>query len=157
MFLWKTLHNTHKVGDYWKNILNWEHRSVCNQCNDNTTDNLEHIMLSCKVTGQEQIWWLVREVQEKRNPDTWQRMNNIGSITRCAFTNFKTKDGKPKPGDNCLYKILIAESATLIWHLRNQRICKITSEDSWPSKEEVRIKWITRINMRLTIDHTVTQ
>ena len=55
-FLWKVLHNAHKVGEYWENIPNWEHRSVCNQCDDNTTDNLEHIMFSCKVIGQEQVW-----------------------------------------------------------------------------------------------------
>ena len=120
-------------------------------------DNLKHIMLSCKVTGQEQIWQLAREIWEQRNPNTWSRMNNIGSITRCAFTNFKMKGGKPKPGDNHLYKILIAKLAMLIWHLRNQRICENTSENTWPMRKELRVKWISRINARLTMDHVSTQ
>ena len=90
-------------------------------------------------------------------PNTWPRMNNIGGITRCAFTNFKMKEGKSKPGDNCLYKIWIAKLVMLIWHLSNQRICKIPTDDSWPTREEVRVKWITRMNTRLTIDHMSTQ
>ena len=153
-FLWKMLYNAHKVGEYWENIPNWEHRSVCNQCDDNSMDNFEHIMLSCRVAGQKQIWWLVREVWEKRNPNTWPRMNNIGSLTRCALANFKMKEGKPKPGDNHLYKILIAELAVLIWHLRNQRICKKHLRKFLAYKRRSKSKMD---HMRLTIDCALTQ
>jgi hypothetical protein len=51
-----------------------------------------------------------------------------------------------------LYKILIAKSAMLIWHLRNQRVCTDLPKDAWPTKEEVRNKWISRINAKLTLD-----
>ena len=113
-FLWKMLYSMHKVGEYWENIPNWEHRAICYHCDQNAMDNLEHILFSCKVIGQDQVWWLVKETWELRNPRTWPNMNNIGSITRCALVNFKTPGGKPRPGDNCLYKILIAESTMLI-------------------------------------------
>ena len=51
-----------------------------------------------------------------------------------------------------MYKILIAESVMLIWHLRNQRVCADLPKDTWPTKEEVRNKWIPRINAKFTLD-----
>ena len=61
--------------------------------------------------------------------------------------------GKPKPGDNRLFKILyIAESTMLIWFLKNQRVCANLAEEDWPTKEVIRSKWISRINTRLTLD-----
>ena len=44
-FLWKTLHNTHKVGGYWENVPDWEHQSICEHCEQNAMDSIEHIML----------------------------------------------------------------------------------------------------------------
>lgn len=155
-FLWKTLHHAHKVGEYWEKIPGWEPRSICHHCKRDATDSLEHIMLECRVTGQELIWRMAQEVWELRNPGTWPRMKNIGAITRCASANFKTEDGKIKPGDNRLFKILIAESTTLIWLLRNRRVCDDLEEEKWPTKEEIRARWISRINARLTIDRAAT-
>ena len=83
-------------------------------------------------------------------------MSNVGSVTRCALAKFITPKGKPKPGDNQLYKIVIAESAMLIWQLRNQRVCADLPKDAWPTKEEVRNKWISRINAKLTLDRAST-
>lgn len=37
-FLWKTLHSMHKVGDYWENISNWEHRVICHHCDQNAME-----------------------------------------------------------------------------------------------------------------------
>ena len=66
-------------------------------------NSLEHILLSCEVIGQDQIWWLVRETWELRNPGTWPNMNNIGSIMRCALVNFQMPRWKPRPGDYYYY------------------------------------------------------
>ena len=54
-FLWKTLHNMHKVGNYWENIPNWEHQLICKSCNLGATVNLDHIMLECEATRQDLI------------------------------------------------------------------------------------------------------
>ena len=97
-----------------------------------------------------------KEIWEWRNPGTWLIMSNVGSITRCTLAKFKTLKGKSKPGDNQLYKILIAESVILIWHLRNQRVRANLPKDAWPTKEEVRNKWISRISAKLTLDWAST-
>ena len=113
-------------------------------------------MLSCKVTGESQIWQLVKEVWGWRNSSTWLKMNNIGSVIRFTLTNFKTQKRIPKLGDNHLFKILIAKSLMLIWYLRNQRICGHTTENTWPTEEDMRARWIVKINVRLTIDRAST-
>ena len=154
VFLWKIWHNMHRVGNYWENIPDWEHWSISKSCGLGATDDLEHIMLECKTTGQDLIWRLARELWELRNLNT--AMKNIGSITRCTFTNFKTWREKPRISNNWLYKILIAESAMLIWTIRNWRVCKNITENNWLTREEIRVRWATRINKRLTLDHTST-
>ena len=55
-----------------------------------------------------------------------------------------------------MYKILIVESTMLIWHPRNQRVCANLPKDTWPAKEEVRNKWVSRINAKLTLDRAST-
>ena len=65
-YLWKTLHNAHKIGSYWENIPDWEHR-----CEPNATDSLKHIMLECEA---DLIWPLAKEMWELRNPGTWPNM-----------------------------------------------------------------------------------
>lgn len=144
------LHNTHIAGEFRDNIPNWEHRLICRHCDQNTMENLEHILLTCKVPGQSQIWQLAKELV--RNPNTWPTMRNIGSITRCTLANFKTQRGKQKLGDNCLFKLLLAKSTMLIWFLRNWRVCANLAEEDWPTREVIRSKWISRINTRLTLD-----
>lgn len=55
-----------------------------------------------------------------------------------------------------LYKIVISESAHFIWALRCER--RITKEDDAPAygEDEVRNKWIHRMNTRLTLDRHTT-
>ena len=59
-FLWKALHNAHKVGSYWERITGHEHRSLCHECGG--IDDLEHIMLTCTHSGQKKVWELAEEL-----------------------------------------------------------------------------------------------
>jgi hypothetical protein len=42
-FIWKSIHNTHKIGYYWTNIDNYGHRVNCEKCR--TTEDLENFGL----------------------------------------------------------------------------------------------------------------
>ena len=90
-FLWKALHNAHKVGSYWERITSHEHRSLCHECGG--TDDLEHIMLTCTHSGQEKVWELAEELWNTKTKGKipWPTMRNIGSITRCTLANFSKK------------------------------------------------------------------
>ncbi|KAJ6608346.1 hypothetical protein B0H10DRAFT_1955500 [Mycena sp. CBHHK59/15] len=64
-FLWKSLHNAHKIGMYWTHIPECKDCAICQGCGD--LENLEHILLECECPGQELIWkaaetlWLEKE------------------------------------------------------------------------------------------------
>ncbi|KAJ7829720.1 hypothetical protein B0H13DRAFT_1916325 [Mycena leptocephala] len=53
-FLWKGLHNAHRIGKYWTHIPECEDRAVCKDCNE--IEDLEHILVECRTPGRETVW-----------------------------------------------------------------------------------------------------
>jgi hypothetical protein len=60
----------------------------------------------------------MNELWLKRHDEPFEP--SLGNILGCGLPNF-TKDNKPLTGKNRLYKILVSESAFLIWKLRCER------------------------------------
>ena len=61
------------------------------------------------------------------------------------------------PGKNRLYRIIVSETAYLIWKMRNER--RIKDEDSpndTNADAETRNRWTHAMNKRLTIDRALT-
>jgi ribonuclease HI len=145
-FLWKGLHNAHRIGHYWTHIPECEDRALCRECE--TMEDLEHILTGCTSPGQEIIWkaaetlWLERE-------STWPAVS-LGTILGCGLAEFRDDKGKLKRGSQRLYRILISESAYLIWKLRNDRV--ISRAGAPTTKEEIINKWKFAINQRLQVD-----
>ncbi|KAJ7739998.1 hypothetical protein DFH07DRAFT_778530 [Mycena maculata] len=148
-FLWKGLHDAHRIGKYWTHIPECEDRAVCQWCE--TTEDLEHILVKCESPGQEVIWgaakalWLEKEAQ-------WPEVT-LGSILGCGLAKFCDDRGKEKRGTRRLYQILMSESAYLIWKLRNDRVISQNGEPT--VKEEILNKWKFAINQRLQVDITL--
>ncbi|KAJ7323926.1 hypothetical protein DFH08DRAFT_711569 [Mycena albidolilacea] len=145
-FLWKGLHNAHRIGKYWTHIPECEDRAICKACD--TTEDLAHILVGCRSPGQEIIWkaaeslWLEKETQ-------WPAVS-LGTILGCGLAEFRDEKNKLKHGTQRLYRILISESAYLIWRLRNDRVI---SRDGEPTTEdEIVNKWKYAINQRLQVD-----
>ncbi|KAG1877872.1 hypothetical protein DFJ58DRAFT_902831 [Suillus subalutaceus] len=111
-FLFKVLHGAYKIGDYWTNIPTYEHRARCANCNADD-ESMEHILTECPSNTKD-IW--------PENFGAWPRIN-IGVILGCGSASR-------------LLKILIAESAYLIWTMR----CDKT------------ILWSSIISKRLQLD-----
>ena len=59
-FLWKAMHGVHKLGRFWENIPNFEHRVNCRDCGEE--DSLKHIMLWCLELGHGSVWPLAKAV-----------------------------------------------------------------------------------------------
>jgi ribonuclease HI len=139
-FLWKGLHNAHRIGNYWVHIPECEDRAICKECDE--TEDLTHILVGCKSPGRESIWkaaetlWLEKE-------DRWPAVS-LGTILGCGLAEFRDEKGKLNHGTQQLYRILMSESAYLIWRLRNDRVI---SRDGEPATEdEVTNKWKYAIN-----------
>ncbi|KAJ7920566.1 hypothetical protein B0H13DRAFT_2230749 [Mycena leptocephala] len=148
-FLWKGLHNAHRIGNYWTNIPECEDRAVCKDCDK--IEDLEHILIGCQSPGRETIWkaaetlWLERE-------SNWPTVS-LGTILGCSLAEFRDDKGRPKRGTQRLYRILMSESAYLIWRLQNDRVI---SRDGEPATtDEIMNKWKFVINQRLQVDRTL--
>jgi hypothetical protein len=151
-FIWKSIQNTHKIGEYWENIDNYGHRASCQKCG--TMESLEHILLQCDILGQKTVWQSTRELWLKKH-GTWPELANIGAITGCGLIEFRDR-GKPLRGENRAYRILISESAHFIWKLRWARIHSEKPEEEWPKETEIHNRWLAIINARLSLDKSST-
>ena len=151
-FLWKSTQNAYKIGEYWLPIEGYEQRGTCPICNEQ--EDMEHILTTCKAKAREIMWSLANDLWERRSSTPLP--HRLGDILGCGLAEFKTR-GKLDKGKNRFYRILVSETAYLIWKLRNER--RIRDEDR-PEREasvhEIRKRWTSALNKRLTIDRALT-
>ena len=152
-FTWKCMHNAFKVGRFWTNIENFEHRGICAQCG--TEESMEHILTECEAPGRETVWALANELWSKRSPDMIP--TNYGAILGCGLTNFKDEEGKPDEGLNRLFRIIVSESMYMIWKIRCERTITWSNDPTKVhSEHEIHNKWVQALNSRLRVDSVQT-
>ncbi|EJD38766.1 hypothetical protein AURDEDRAFT_22494, partial [Auricularia subglabra TFB-10046 SS5] len=151
-FLWKAMHMAHKVGDYFSNMPEpWKSYSTCRTCG--TVETLEHILLACPDSNQAQVWALVA--------DTLYEMGasfapDFGLILGCA--SIKAGDGEPKDaGTTRAMRIIISESAFLIWKMRCEKRIEHEEDPDWEiPPEQVDARWSKAIAVRVDQDRRLT-
>ncbi|KAJ7210811.1 hypothetical protein GGX14DRAFT_342639, partial [Mycena pura] len=75
---------------------------------------------------------------------------SLDTVLGCGLAEFRDEKGKIDRGTQRLYRVLISESAYLVWRLRNERVIE---KDGVPaSKEEIMNKFKFTINQRLQMD-----
>ncbi|KAJ7191841.1 ribonuclease H-like protein [Mycena pura] len=145
-FFWKCVHNAHKVGSYWTHIPDCGDRATCRDCGE--PEDLEHILVRCESPGREMIWAAAQTLWLERQK-TWPEIS-LGTILGCGLAEFRDSRGKIDRGAQRLYRVLISESAYLIWRLRNERVIDRDGEPA--SEEEIMNKFKFAINQRLQMD-----
>ncbi|KAJ7670166.1 hypothetical protein DFH06DRAFT_981264, partial [Mycena polygramma] len=113
-FLWKAIHGAHRVGKFWTNIPGYEDRATCQSCGE--LESLEHILFECRCPGQSEIWKLARELWALKLGV--MPAPTMGGILGCCLASFESESKSKPSGVNRLFRILISESAYLIWKLR---------------------------------------
>ncbi|KAF8162291.1 hypothetical protein K438DRAFT_1985221 [Mycena galopus ATCC 62051] len=153
-FLWMTTHDAYIVGSHWLRDTNSpekQERAECGHCG--TIESMEHILSQCEIPGQAEIWKLAKGLWTKRNPKwAWP---GIGTIISSGLAVFKDEKGKVNSGDARLYRILMSESAYLIWKLRCERLMQ--NNGTHPTTMEIHNRWITTMNARLQLDCNMTE
>ncbi|KAF8182438.1 hypothetical protein K438DRAFT_1439327, partial [Mycena galopus ATCC 62051] len=145
-FLWKSMHNAHRIGHYWTHIPECEDRAICQTCG--VEESIEHILLKCVSPGQDIIWKAAEKLWSAKEP-RWPELS-LGGILGCGLVDFQDTASKPDKGVRRLYKILISESAYTIWKIRNERVISRSGE---PLNESAIInKWVFNLNQRLQQD-----
>ncbi|KAF5341132.1 hypothetical protein D9611_005853 [Ephemerocybe angulata] len=152
VFAWKALHRGHKVGEFWKYIN--PDRHVCPQCNA-PVENLEHIFTECRVSGQETVWALAKRAWQ-RTGLPWPEIT-LGLILGISVMEVKDSNGKVLDGRTRLLRIIISESAYLIWLLRCEwRIGREQNVLNMHTRKEISARWKIAIERRLRLDWALT-
>ncbi|KAJ7152488.1 hypothetical protein C8R46DRAFT_840141, partial [Mycena filopes] len=75
---------------------------------------------------------------------------SLGGILGCGAMMIEAESKAKPSGVNRLFRILITESAYLIWLLRNERV--IVRDGVPHSEQEIHNRWVHKINDRLEVD-----
>jgi ribonuclease HI len=149
-FMWKATQSAYKIGEFWLPIASYEERATCPLCDK--IEDMEHILVKWSSANRSDAWQAANSIWTKRHPTPL--LNRLGDILGCGLANFQ-RNGKPDKGKNRLYRILVSETAYLIWKMRNER--RIRDNDGAPATTPTTIKrWSNTINKRLTIDRFLT-
>ncbi|KAG1870492.1 RnaseH-domain-containing protein, partial [Suillus tomentosus] len=155
-FVFRALHNSLKVGDFWINIPNYEQRARCPHCRE-TTESIEHILVECDHPAGKLIWSLAKQLwpyEDTPWPDA-----SLGTILGCGALSINQRQNrnnddaerqivKCNRGASRLLRILMSESAYLIWVLRCERVIQGVSHNS----DHVTKRWLKAIEHRLQLD-----
>ena len=127
-FMSKSMQNAYKIGKYWGKISNYENRETCPICNER--EDMEHILTKCQTKSRITAWNLANNLWKRRHNTTLP--TKVGNILGCGLAAFR-RDNQPDQGKNRLYRILVSETAFLVWKMRNER--RIAKEDAPKSKQ----------------------
>lgn len=122
------IHDAYKVGYYWEKIAGSEHQGKCNSCG--VTETMQHILTQCREPGQSQVWELASELWRLKTGSDLKP--TMGEIMACGAVEISD------PGESRLFRIVVAESAHLVWKLRNKRVCQARVNDSEPKPDTAR-------------------
>jgi ribonuclease HI len=150
-FLWMVAHDAFMVGSHWlRDSYKQEirDRAECRYNGCGGLEDLQHIFSYCEAPGQALVWQLAKELWTRRRPD-WP-FHSMGAILSSGLAEFKSDEGKRRPGDARLYRILMGEAAQLIWALRCERTISKGNEPH--TEDAIRCFWTSRINDRLRKD-----
>ena len=157
-FFYKTLHDAYKIGRFWLNIQTMEERCFCQTCRNDET--IDHILTTCEHPARTIVWKEAEKIWP-HGENTWPRIT-LGTIIGCNTLTVETlqkkKDGSGQtrltkqqdPGATRLLKIILSESAYLIWSLRCERAIRGKER----TDGEIKATWLQVINRRLSEDKT---
>ncbi|KAJ8454688.1 hypothetical protein ONZ51_g12889 [Trametes cubensis] len=137
-FIWKTLHGAHRIGTYWSAIPGYEERAKCKMCN--VDEDMKHILTECGATGQALLWRLARDLLVRKGVPAPEAPTQ-GLYIGAALVSVEV-DEKPDPGKTRLAKIVLTETAYLIWKLRCERVIEWQDDEGRQhSEQKVAARW----------------
>jgi hypothetical protein len=152
-FLWKNAHGLYRLGNFWSHIPGLEERAECPMCGKE--DTLAHILTECTATEREVAWEKTKNLWKRRYNETIHVSE--GAVLGGGLANYTRENGRPDSAKNRLYRILVTETAHLIWVLRCERRITGTDEpDSNHTRRAVEKRWFRKINERMQIDCLLT-
>ncbi|EJD51084.1 hypothetical protein AURDEDRAFT_57515 [Auricularia subglabra TFB-10046 SS5] len=144
-FLWKAIHGVHKTGAYFKNMKQpWSDYATCPACG--VEESLEHILLDCPQSGQQDVWVLVDDFLAKMG---LQVDVTYGLILGCASVRVRDRFTDRILRLERIFKIVVSESAFLIWKIRCEARMEHGGDPEWHlPKDAIAERWWKVIRRR---------
>ena len=115
---------------------------------------MEHILTKCRSKARSTAWKLADELWTGRGGT--ELLTDIGNIMGCSLASFVTNDGLDD-GKCRLYRIIVSETAYLIWKMRNERRIRDSDGNERDNIEgETETRWRNALTKRLTNDRYLT-
>ncbi|KAJ6451182.1 hypothetical protein C8R45DRAFT_848593, partial [Mycena sanguinolenta] len=149
-FMWKCIHNTFRVGDFWSHIETLEIYGRCHVCD--VPETLEHIALECDASHQKLIWDLMCNLWPRKYSQ-WPTLS-WGLMLGCNLVRFKSDRDVVIPQKGRLFAILVSVAWHTIWNLCVNRV--ITNPDRILTESAVHNQWLKVINGVLQRDRLLT-
>ncbi|KAF5376294.1 hypothetical protein D9615_008538 [Tricholomella constricta] len=153
-FLWMAIHDAYMIGTHWLRATmsqEMQERATCTH--DGSIETMKHILTQCECTGQQEVWTEMENLWNGVRADSWYQPT-LGLTLGTPMAEVKTDTGRVLKGKTRLFRILMVESAHLIWKLRCERL--IQNENRPHSKIEIRNRWRKALNDRLDLDQRMT-
>ncbi|KAI0044499.1 ribonuclease H-like protein [Auriscalpium vulgare] len=153
-FIFRTLHRSYKIGAFWLPIPGYEERAVCTACHD-PIETMEHILTECPDNHQSHLWTLAEDLWP-HGAHSWPNVS-LGTVLASGRLEARLPDPdnpntlKPHKGASRLLKILVSETARLIWVLR----CDRAINGTIVSAHSAARRWHNKITERLITDRIV--
>jgi len=145
-FLYKAIHGAFRIGNFWNDIPQLAHRAHCASCNE-SPETLEHILIDCDNTATSTIWRLAKQTWPNAF-GLWPDIQ-LSLILGCGSIALPHQDDESTiRSPSRLLRILISESAHLIWVLR----CERTIQGLNHLADAIKTRWKNKIDQRINID-----
>ncbi|KAF9030200.1 hypothetical protein BDZ89DRAFT_892577, partial [Hymenopellis radicata] len=144
-FLWMLLHDAYNVGKHWRHIPGYEARAQCQECGE--IESMEHILTKCAVPGQREVWDHANQMWRRKTGSSLQV--KVGDIMSCGVQPPNMRKRATTRGEERMRRILLSETAHLIWKLRNERVI---NNKTPTSRREIENRFRYSINRRLELD-----
>ena len=135
-FLWKILQGKLKIGNYWKNIPGYEEQASCKMCG--SLETLDHILLECDAEGRKETWDMAERLWKETTKRSKNKWMNPNAMLLAGIAGVKVLKKVGDKNATKKYKDIAAETAWLLWKIRNER----TIGGKAIKKEEVKKRWM---------------
>lgn len=124
----------------------------------NEEDSIDHLLTECSELERTRIWELCQKLWYKKAPLCPWPGKHTGLLLGAPLADFRNDQGVRLPGLSRLYRIVMTESAHLIWRLRcERRIDRVEKEPPTHPISEIDRRWTAAINSRLALDCEMTR
>lgn len=110
-FLWRALHDSLRIGKYWRHINGYEAREMCVHCH--TEESMEHILVECEAKATKVIRELVKKIIAKRTGET--PALTLGEMIGASAVSYATRSDEDVRALDRFYRIVVTESTYMIW------------------------------------------